>query len=130
MSDEILITRHAAERYIERVRPGIDVAQATRELRALMRMDSFRPESPDWQTGESPGQDQRLYMEPCDGVALAVVGRTLKTVLTRAGTSPERMSQRRARKARKRASRKARRWKNTDKHGLPRGRTDEWRQDG
>jgi len=129
MTDEILITRHAAERYIERVKPGIDVDQATRELRALMRLDSFRPEPPDWQTGETPGEDHRLYMEPCDGVALAVVGRTLKTVLTRAGTSPERARQRRARKAQRRASRRARRWKNNDKHGLARGRTDEWRQD-
>lgn len=130
MSDEIVITRHAAERYIERVKPGIDLTQATRELRALMLVDSFRPEPPVWKPNETPDHETPLYMEPCDGIALAVVGHTLKTVLTRAGTSPERAAQKRQEKARKRARRRAKRWKNNDKAGLPKGRNDQWRNDG
>jgi len=128
MSERILITRHAAERYIERVKPGLTIDQATRELRALVLIDEPHPEPPDWKADEIR-EEGELFMEPCDGIAFAVRGRSLMTVLTRAGTDSKTAERRRQRKARNRAKKQSRRRKSHDKYGLPRGRTDEWRQD-
>jgi hypothetical protein len=46
----IRFTVHAIERYIERVRPGVDRDRAFKELRALAKVGQIRPEAPDWVT--------------------------------------------------------------------------------
>lgn len=44
-------TSHAVERFIERVRPGIDVDVAVREMRAMAQVAEYSPGAPAWCTG-------------------------------------------------------------------------------
>lgn len=77
MSATPCISRHAVERFIERVRPGIDPDRALAEMRALLAAATPTPTAPEWVAGQN---------ESClllGDICFPVNGDTVTTVLTR-----------------------------------------------
>lgn len=105
-SESLYVSRHAVERYVERVKPCLTFDQARIELEALAQMDAeLSPAPPGWKNGGVEYPDT-AYSEPCPGIALALRDGLVVTVLTRAENSVEvRESKRAERRRRKRAKR-------------------------
>lgn len=97
------VTKHAIERYIERVKPACEPKFARVELMALVRVSELQSEPPPWVQDH---RGDRSYMVPTDGVALVVVGRKVTTVLTRGGHDEAKTVQRRIEKRKKRRARR------------------------
>lgn len=86
------MTPHAAERFEERVRPGLGFREASVELARLCREFGERVERPEW----APLADRpdAFWLGICDGVVVVCVpgvpGEWVRavTVMTRAGMAP------------------------------------------
>lgn len=106
----VWVTPHAAERYVERVKPCMEVRRASWELGRLC-MAARQVEKPEW-AGDD-GSD--VWLELSDGIVVAVtlptrVGRlpAALTVLIRGGMDESRRQRRNAARARRRAARRTR----------------------
>lgn len=66
----VWVSDHAADRFIERVRPSLDRRQAKMELARLLRDFGRRIEWPDW--GHDPPEGDRYTVEISDGIAVVV----------------------------------------------------------
>lgn len=101
----VVIAQHAAERYVERVKPCLTVSAAAAELIRLAELAGDPGEKPAWVRNDERREQMDGWLTICDGICLPLrrAGDRLvaQTVLTRAGLSPE------ARAARKRAKQKA-----------------------
>lgn len=101
------VTRHAVERWQERVRPALDLDQCRAELLALVRA-AGQPssEQPAWHTRAVPNS---LYLNISDGIACTVQDGSVTTVLTRGEEAAGHRQAKKARQKKRRAERAARR---------------------
>jgi hypothetical protein len=108
--DQIDLTEHAVEQYRERVRPGLDVADARVELARLVPSGEIRARPPDWarSAGAKP-----YYLLIGDAVALPLApqqGRWVTTTcLVQSTLTPRRREERTRRRADRAAAKRARR---------------------
>ena len=72
------VTRHAVDRYVERVKPALGDEQARRELEALLEL-AVRCGRPSW--WEGPRRSGDVYVLLAPGVVGAVKGLLLTTVV-------------------------------------------------
>jgi hypothetical protein len=123
MGVRVRATVHAAERFVERVRPGLDVAAGGRELERLVAEFGRIVSEPAWMPDAGRGA---TYVEISDGVVVAVQSGRAITVGVRSSMSPAR----RERLARARsADRHAKRYRNLASGGARGERApvaDEW----
>lgn len=104
---------HAAERFAERVRPGLSAREASVELARLLREFGVRVERPGWCP---PVRRGRFVVEVADGVVAIVQPPPERgllpqavTVITRSSMGVESRGKRNARAATRRARRASRR---------------------
>ncbi len=116
-SNGLGISNHAAERYIERVRPLPSLAAAKRELGALLDEERLTDRCPTWaaQMIAWPGT---LFLPISDGIVAVVSNRVVITIVVRHGFSPEARRRRNERKALRRLARQTRA-KNRHGRGRP-----------
>jgi hypothetical protein len=101
-------TNHAVERYIERVKPALSAVVARQELEALIEMSlPSSPTPPAWLSAFEP--DTEAFLELSDGIAGAVKGNTVTTILVRATDAPV---VRQLKRRRKKRSALRRNWRN------------------
>ena len=79
------VSRHAVERYIERVDPRLDARQAAEAIREIWRSGRARPRPRWWSSrmGERPGT-RYVYSAADADVCLIAAGRCVVTVQSRA----------------------------------------------
>lgn len=65
MIPPIVFTRHAIDRYIERVRPTLEPGPARQELNTLVQRGDLADAAPEWEKKERPDTS---YFCPTDGV--------------------------------------------------------------
>lgn len=114
------VSRHAAERFVDRVRPGLLVDDGARELVRLSSAGSLQPQAPDWlRTEQRPAFYLLLTPDIAVPVDVASNGSTYyaRTVLTRP-VARSRTRQQRRRQARR--TRRARRDSRTASLSRPR----------
>lgn len=102
----VWVSTHAADRFAERVRPGLDRKAATLELARLCREFGRRVEWPPWLHGAA--QDGMVCIEISDGIiALAEGSARLRvvTVMTRGGHGEEHQHRGSFRRQKRRARR-------------------------
>ncbi len=82
------VTNHAVERYVERVRPGLDVVQARSELRTLLQAMGVQCDRPDWLPVDT--RTDRVYIALGDDIVAACVdvenGKVLALTIYARGT--------------------------------------------
>lgn len=107
----LYVSPHAAERFVERVRPDLDVAAARVELGRLLAEFGFECPRPEWCDPPQSALDG-FYMEISDGIVALCLppdrphfSPAVMTVMVRAG-SPRRVNARRRAKRRARAERR------------------------
>jgi hypothetical protein len=97
-----LVTAHAVERYIERVKPCCSPGAAKGEILALCRTAGEpSTEPPSWKEPGEPCQ----YLEVVDGIAFVFQEWKLTTVVTRGSQSDSHKRAKHDRKKKKRAER-------------------------
>lgn len=80
------VTSHAVQRYMERVKPALGFDTAKGELDALVAMAGEPHGKPDWHfLPEYTSEAAEHYFTLSDGIAAAVKGGAVVTVLTRGG---------------------------------------------
>lgn len=102
------VSRHAAERFVDRVRPGLLVNDGAQELARLSGTGSLQPQAPDWlRTEQRPAFYLLLTPDIAVPVDLASNGSYhARTVLTRpVAKSRTRQQQRRQARRKRRAMR-------------------------
>lgn len=108
----IVLSKHAVQRYVDRVRPGLDTGRAAAELETLLRVGEFVERPPAWAADARVTQTTVGWVLLTDGVAMPVeqkLGHMLAmTVVTRGGMTPERRARRNAKAKRRREIRRAR----------------------
>lgn len=100
----VYATVHAAERFVERVRPGMSVKAGGLELERLVREFGRVVPAPAWM------RDQLgvVYVEISDGVVVAVAGGRAVTVGVRCVVSPAQRARWAAVRSAKRSAKRAR----------------------
>lgn len=68
----VWVSAHAADRFAERVRPGLDRRQASVELARLLREFGRRVERPAWVAEDALIRDDAQFVAVSDGVVVAV----------------------------------------------------------
>lgn len=122
----IHLSRHAIERYRERVKPAFDLDACEAELERLVLMSEEAVEELDWE--HDTGERADCYLILSDGIALALVhssdrGFLAKTCLTRCGHSEQgKRFRNRRRRARRRFSQDRARGQDRDKRKYDRKR--------
>lgn len=133
------VSRHAAERFVDRVRPGLLVEHGARELVRLSDAGTLQPQGPDWlRTEQRPAFYLLLTPDIAIPVDVASNGSTYyaRTVLTRpVARSRARQERRRQARRKLRATRDSRtallsrprrqRRRRAHQHSHPRG-WDHW----
>jgi len=112
-ADTVLVSRHAAEQYQHRVKPGLDIDAARHELERLRAMADVSPRAPGWLNAAKPAP---YYLLIGDAVVLPLLpqgeGWVATTCVTQRTLTQKRRDAKSARKAslgaRKRAARRAR----------------------
>jgi hypothetical protein len=110
----IKLTRHAIDRFNERVRPTLEPDQAENELHRLLALGQ-RVEHLDWYFCDDPSEMPDYFLELSDGIALAIKNGYAMTCLTRGGFA-DAAREFRHQKRRKKARHKRERAR-SDKHG-------------
>jgi len=113
IADTVLVSAHAAEQYQHRVKPGLDIDAARRELERLRSMAEISPRAPGWLNAAKPAP---YYLLIGDAAVLPLLpqgeGWVATTCVTQRTLTPTRRNAKSARKvslgARKRAARQAR----------------------
>lgn len=111
MGVSISVTDHAVWRYQERVRPGLELADARRDLLRLLKGCEVTTDLPDWTRDREDRVDAVAVLS--DGVVLALIrerGSKYRAVtcLVRGGMGEQTRARRNAWKAKRRAARHAR----------------------
>lgn len=83
---QVILTRHAVERYIERVKPMLDYEQALDELARLLKMADWGAPAPTW---AQTRRDATGWVVIADSIAFPVVTNRLMTCLTRGEVGAE-----------------------------------------
>lgn len=120
-----MITIHAVEQYVARVKPAFTAEQAREEIERLIVGVRPQDEPPAWSRPD-PAHVGQSYLTVSDGITFVVAANnSVITVLVRGGRSEE---TKRNRKAAKRAERAKRRWRNglTAQGAHRRGAQSEW----
>lgn len=78
------VTRHACEKYVERVKPYLTVKQARAELERLLDAGTVCGQ-PCWHKAVREDVLPDFYVELADGIACPIRHGVVMTVLTRAG---------------------------------------------
>jgi hypothetical protein len=115
------VTKHAVQRYQERVKPALSVVKAKLELEVLVAQfghDCLQAIPPPWVAPEAHAGAQS-YLLLTDGVAFAVKDGFLITCLVRGGMSEEKRQARLARKEHRQKVRARRASKQSLRHGRP-----------
>lgn len=98
----MIVSTHAAERYVELVKPQLDLGQAHRELEALLpKCETIA--RPPWISYHSKLADDE-YLQIADGVVAIVCRGRVKTVINEP-PSAEVLARRNSKKARRRSRR-------------------------
>jgi hypothetical protein len=108
--DEIDLSEHAVEQYRERIRPGLERADARVELARLLPSGEIREEPPDWARSAS---SKPYYLVIGNTLALPLAGQhgrwVTTTCLVQTTLTPRRRAERSRRKAQRAAAKRARR---------------------
>jgi hypothetical protein len=104
---DLKVSRHAIERYQERVKPGLSYDRAKVELEVLARSGKPGPEPPTWKL-PSLIENDRTYLEPSDGICLVVKAGLVTTVAIRAEQAPEFARAKREQRRREKQKRRSR----------------------
>lgn len=100
----IRLTRHAIERYVDRVRPGLGIPEAEAELEQLVRIGQVLADAPPWYHGNA--RKPAAYLVAGD-VLVPLNHRGLAlTVVVREPLRPDELAARREEKARRRRKRR------------------------
>ena len=83
----VTVSRHAIERYIERVKPAFSYGHALYELARLLPQAEVHRGVPCW-LGENPAEDTDFYLVLCDSVAFPVRGSLATTCIARGTFGP------------------------------------------
>jgi hypothetical protein len=79
----IRITRHAVDRFQERVLPGSSKLEARLALQQFVSMGRLRPNARHWMSDQRPDPEKRfIYWAGHPRVCAIIVGRTVVTVIT------------------------------------------------
>jgi hypothetical protein len=116
------LSKHAIQRFHERVKPALSAKAAAAELRALVDMADLVTDPPEWMQDTRPTD---RWLELADGIAAAVAGNTVTTILLRGGADPAARARKQAHKRHRRADRA---WRNSliGNGKLKRGKGHEW----
>lgn len=110
----IVLSTHAVERYRDRVKPALSVADARTELQVLLEGAGPPTERPPFAAGYGQGD---AFVEVSDGICLVLVRHPDKlvaaTCLVRCGLDPSRRARRKAIRRKKRRARELRRLRHT-----------------
>lgn len=111
MGERIIVSDHAASRYVERVRQGITLGRAHAELEALIDLAGETSDTLPWVPESPPDADGYLILS--DGICLALrrnkgrlVGITVLTRAERSAAYRAAKNKRRRERARGRATRR------------------------
>jgi hypothetical protein len=112
-ADTVLVSRHAAEQYQHRVKPGLNIAAARRELERLRALADVSSRAPRWLNAANPAP---YYLLIGDAVVLPLLpqgeGWVATTCVTQRTLTQRRRDAKSTRRAslgaRKRAARRAR----------------------
>lgn len=123
----VQITRHALERYLQRVKPALDPEVAEAEMEALLAAAGEPTKAPpDWcEPDPAYSTVNATYLEVSDGIAFAFRGRYVATVLVRGAMSTERRKSINRAKARERSRRRYRNGRALHGHGNGRPQIEE-----
>jgi hypothetical protein len=106
----VLVSKHAAEQYRDRVRPGLEVDAARAELERLREAGEMSTVAPEWLNAANPALHYLLLGED---VVLPILaqgdGWVATTCVTRRTVTPTRQTAKSARRRSLGASRRARR---------------------
>lgn len=101
------LTRHAIERYIERVKPALNERAAEKELSILVDAAGEAGPKPTWlYLPPEVTQAADLYLTLSDGIAAPVAGALVLSVITRGGSNPTHRANKNKSRAKRRAARK------------------------
>ena len=64
---KLVVSEHAADRYVERVKPHLTRDEAIAEIERLAQLGGYADEVPEWVNGETEAD---LWFIPCDGIAI------------------------------------------------------------
>ena len=121
------ISRHAVERYTQRVKPALDPEAAEAEMEALLAAAGEPTKTPPSWCHPDPAYANVdvTYVVVSDGIAFALRGRYVATVLVRGEMSAERRQSINRAKARERSRRRYRNGKALRGHGNGRPQIEE-----
>ena len=113
---KVRATKHAVERYHDRVRPGLSLRAAEAELVRACSHGELTEKCPDWAHEHEAATAKRRYLMLGDDICLVLEPHTeldwvIVTVLTRSGLSPEARARRNKRAHHKRHRRRMKRRK-------------------
>jgi hypothetical protein len=100
-----LATRHAIERYVERVKPAVDDRHARMEIEALARTVEAVDQPPSWAISTRPDDGGR-WLHVTEDISFICQGDRVVSVLTRDSMSDERREKRRIEKRKRRRQRR------------------------
>lgn len=97
------VSTHAACRYKERIKPGLEYEDAKKELESLVKMFGRIVPFPAWAARPRPGSQ---FLELSDGLGAVIMdGHEITTIVARGGMKPEQRQERNARRSRRRSAR-------------------------
>ena len=108
-------SKHAVDRYHERVKPALPVWKAKAELEAFVAQATELAEAPPWHVDPEPGA---RHFEITDGICAVVRDELVTTVVVRGGHCDRITDRRRDYKRRQRSRRAAKRQKHK-RNGRP-----------
>jgi hypothetical protein len=111
----IRLTKHAVERYHERVKPALPAWKAKRELEAFIVQATELTEAPSWHLNPEP--DCR-HFEIADGICAVVRDEVVTTVVVR-GNHSDRITDRQRDYKRKERARRAHKRRKFKRNGRP-----------
>lgn len=118
------ISNHAAARYEERVRPGIGIRAARRELLALIDPASLTTKRPSL---AHPSDEYCFYSPISDGISAVIKpDGTVATVLVRGGSGSAHRARRNERKSEQRRRKRARSKSYRPRQGRPQAEGEMW----
>lgn len=115
-------SKHAVQRYQERVKPALPIHRAKLELEAFVEQARELTEAPPWHLNPEPGS---RHFEIADGICAVVRNEVVTTVVIR-GSHAEDIEDRKRQYKRKQRARRAHKRRKFKRNGRPEEAVDAW----